>query len=145
MVLQWVTYSNNYYQSAHIPVYVKPDKDLLMLRLDYLAFYFPRVYFLKFALLRSILTTTLLSDTHHPCYEVAPGKVVECIDMTKDFLEKAHVECIDYNVLNVAFFHLLKGDKYQMKKYQKEYEPLLPFLSFLGLENEYLDLMEKLN
>jgi hypothetical protein len=141
MVVQWVTYSGSYFQSADIPVYVKPTEDMMMLRLDYLAFYFPRIYFLKFALLRSILSTTLSSDTYHPCYEVAPGKVVECIDMTKDFLEKASVECIDYNLLIEAFFHLLKGDQYQIKKYLKEYKPIFSFLCFMGLESPYLDLM----
>jgi hypothetical protein len=39
MIQQQITFSNQYYfQAAHLPVYVKPDEDMLLLRLDYMGF-----------------------------------------------------------------------------------------------------------
>lgn len=70
---------------AHIPVYVKPDKDMLLLRLDYMGFYFPRIHFLKFGFIKSLLSTHLPSETRDLDYEVSPEKRVDCVDLTRDF------------------------------------------------------------
>jgi len=139
MIQQWITFSNQYFQMAHIPVYVKPDEDMLLLRLDYMGFYFPRIHFLKFGFIKSLLSTDLPSETRHLEYEVSPEKRVDCVDLTRDFLEEAIVEQINYQEMPLGIYNLLLGNKSEMGKYRHCYEPLIPFLRFLGLEQEYLE------
>ena len=139
MIQQWITFSNQYFQVAHIPVYVKPDEDMLLLRLDYMGFYFPRIHFLKFGFLKSLLSTKLPSETRHLEYEVSPEKRVDCVDLTSDFLYQARVERINYQEMPHCMYYLLLGNKCEMGKYRQFYEPLIPFLRFLGLEQEYLE------
>lgn len=141
MITHWVTCSTTYYQLAHIPVYVKPNEDMLLLRLDYMGLYFPRIYFFKFHLIQAILTTDLKCDSRNPCMEITPNKVVDCIDLSRDFLEKAEIQRINYSQFPTIMYHLLTGDEYHMKKYKEYYQPLVPFFQFLGLEKQYLDMM----
>jgi hypothetical protein len=141
MVQQWITFFNQYFQVAHIPVYIKPDQEMLLLRLDYMGFYFPRIHFLKFGFIRSLLSTNLRSDTRHLEYEVSPDKRVDCIDLTRDFLTQAQVEKINYQEMPHCMYYLLTGNLHEVTKYKLYYEPLVPFFQFLGLEQEYLDKM----
>jgi hypothetical protein len=141
MVQQWITLSNQYFQVAHIPVYVKPDEDMLLLRLDYMAFYFPLIFFLKFGFIKTLLSTTLQSEARNMEYEVSPGKVVDCIDLTRDFVEHARVERIHYHEMPHCMYYLLTGNLSEMMKYKVCYEPLVPFFRFLALEPEYLNKM----
>ena len=73
--------------------------------------------------------------------EITPNKVVDCIDLSSDFLEKAEVERINYSQFPTVMYHLLTGDEFQMQKYKEYYQPLVPFFQFLGLEKLYLDKM----
>ena len=139
MIQQWITFSNQYFRVAHIPVYVKPDEDMLLLRLDYMGFYFPRIHFLKFGFIKTLLSTNLPSETRKLEYEVSPDKRVDCVDLTRDFLDYARVERVHYQEMPHCLYYLLVGNQYEMKKYKPFYEPLLPFFRFLGLEQEYLD------
>jgi hypothetical protein len=141
MIQQWITFSNQYFQVAHIPVYMKPDEDMLLLRLDYMGFYFPRIHFLKFHFIKSVLSTQLQSDTRIREYEVSPGKRVDCIDLTRDFLEHAQVERIHYHEMPHCMYYLLTGNLHEMSKLKVYYQSLLPFFRFLGVEQEYLDKM----
>ena len=141
MITLWVTPSITYYKIADIPVYVHPNEDLLLLRLDHLGFYFPRIYFLKFDLIRALLTTSMKCESRNPLMQIAPQKMVDCIDLTKDFLEKANVGRINYNEFPNILFNLLTGNEHEIKKCKKFYEPLIPFFEFLGLEQKYMDLI----
>jgi len=147
MIRKWITHSISYYKLADSPVYVEPDEDMLLLRLDYAGFYFPRIYFLKFDMIRTILTTEMRCETRNKEYEIVTGgintnriKRVDCIDLTKDFLEKAMVEQINFHEFPTFMFHLLEGNTYEMKKYKECYQPLLPFFEFVGLDATYLDI-----
>ena len=139
MIQQWITFSNQYFKVAHIPVYINSDEDMLLLRLDYMGFYFPRIHFLKFRFIKSLLLTNLSSETRDVEYEVSPGKKVDCVDLTRDFLEQARVERIHYQEMPHCLYSLFIGNKYEMGKNKPFYEPLIPFFQFLGLEQEYLD------
>ena len=138
----WITFSTGYFKVADIPVYIKPDKDMLLLRLDYLGFYFPKIFFLKFGYVKSILTTSLCCETRNTEYEVTDTKIVDCIDLSEDFLKHADVERINYKLIPECFYDLLMGNSQEIRKYKDCYEPLIPFFRFAGLEKKYLDLME---
>jgi len=148
MINHWITYSMNYYQTAPIPVYIKPNEDMLLLRLDYMGFYFPRIFFLKFELLQAILakptnssSTVMKYESRHPSFEVTPEKIVDCIDLTNDFLERANVARINYSEFPTFMFYLLTGNEPTIKKYKDCYEPMIPFFEFLGLDSHYMNLM----
>ena len=141
MIQQWITFSNQYFQVAHIPVYVKPDQDMLLVRLDYMGFYFPRIHFLKFGFIKSLLTTDMKSDTRDTAFEISPEKRVDCIDLTRDFLEQAGIERIQYDEMPNCIYYLLIGNLHTIKKYKTCYEPLVPFFRFLSLEQKYLNEM----
>jgi hypothetical protein len=63
------------------------------------------------------------------------------VDLTKDFMEYAQVEKINYNEFASMMFYLLKGDTSFIKQYKKEYQPLLPFFNFMNLDSDYLDII----
>jgi hypothetical protein len=134
----------NYYQTAPIPVYVKPNEDMLLLRLDYMGFYFPRIFFLKFELLQAILansSTVMKYESRHPSFQVTPEKIVDCIDLSNDFLERANVARINYSEFPTFMFYLLTGNEHTIKKYKDCYEPMIPFFEYLGLDSHYMNLM----
>ena len=141
-IQNWISYSNEYFKTCHTPIYLIPDDDFLLVRLDYIGLYFPKIYFYKFAYLKTILNTThLKTDTFFPQYELSPSKIVDMIDLTKDFTDYAQIEKINYKEFACMMFHLLKGDTYFIIKYKEEYQPLIPFFNFLNLDVVYLDLM----
>ena len=142
MIQQWITFDNQYFKVAHIPVYIKPDTDMLLLRLDYMGFYFPRIHFLKFHFIKNLLSTPLKTESRTTEYEVSPEKKVDCVDLSDDFLELAQVQKIHYQEMPHSMYYLLLGDMLHVKTYKLFYEPLLPFFKFLGLDHQYLDMME---
>ena len=141
-IQNWICYSMEYFKTCHIPIYLIPDNDFLLLRLDYIGLYFPKIYFYKFAYIKAILNTNLKTDTFFPQYELSPSKVVDMIDLTKDFIDYAQIDKINYNEFACMMFYLLKGDSHFIRQYKKEYQPLIPFFNFMDLDIVYLDLMK---
>ena len=132
----WITKTAEYYKVCEIPVYVKPNIDFVLVQLDYMGFYFPKIYFYKFEYIKTILTKTFYDN-----YDVDSKKNVIHIDLTKDFLEFAKIEQINFAEFSIIMFYLLRGDTINIRKYKKEYQPLIPFFEFLNLESEFLELM----
>jgi hypothetical protein len=146
-IQNWIVYSMDYFKTCHIPIYLIPDDDFLLLKLDYIGLYFPKIYFYKFGYIKAILSSTHLStDTFFHNYEISISssnisKIVDMVDLTKDFMEYAQVEKINYNEFASMMFYLLKGDTSFIKQYKKEYQPLLPFFNFMNLDSDYLDII----
>lgn len=132
----WITKTAEYYKVCEIPVYVKPNADFVLVQLDYIGFYFPKIYFYKFEYIKTMLTKTIYDN-----YDVDTNKSVTHIDLTIDFLEFANIERINFAEFSIIMFYLLRGDTSSIRKYKKEYQPLIPFFEFLNLEPEFLELM----
>lgn len=141
MIQIYVTHTSSYYQMADTPLYIQPKDSMLLVKLDYIAFYFPIVFFHKFNYIKSLLTTTMKVDSRQNI-QVAPGKVVDMLDLSKDFVETAETARIDFSNFQVAMYHLLNGDEYKIKEYKKSYQPLIPFFNFVALDEKYLLLMK---
>ena len=141
-IQNWIVYSMEYFKTCHIPIYLIPDDDFLLLKLNYIGLYFPKIYFYKFGYIKAVMSTTgLPTETFFPQYEISSSKRVDMMDVTNDFLEYAQIEKINYSEFATMMFYLLKGDTHSIKKYKKEYQPLLPFFNFLNLDSEYVDAM----
>lgn len=139
-ICQWVTMSRSYFQIATTPIYVKPMDNFFLLRLDYMGFYFPAILFHKFAFFKAILTTPLRTDTNE--YQVAKGETVTMVDLTADFQACARVERLDFSKMPILMFFLLTGEMTEIRAYKELYEPLLPFLEFVGTDPMFLGLMK---
>jgi hypothetical protein len=142
-IQNWVTYSMEYFKTCYIPIYLIPDDDFVLLQLDYIGLYFPKIYFYKFGYIKTILSNQHYKmETYYPRdNNLIPNKIVDRIDLTTDFKQYAHMEKINYTEFPSSMFYLLKGDTMMIKKYKKEYQPLIPFFHFLNLDSDYLDLM----
>jgi len=140
MIRTWVTIAISYFQLCDDATYVKPDEDLLLLRLDYIGFYFPRVFFHKFGYIKSLLTTSLPTESVQRI-EVGRSKMVDMMDLSKDFLATAETGRIHYSHLPMCMYYLLMGEKESIQKFRELYVPLIPFFEFLSLDPEYLHIM----
>ena len=144
-IQHWIVYSMNYFKTCHLPLYLIPDDDFLLLKVNYIGLYFPKIYFYKFGYIKAILSSTHLpTETFFPHYEISSSptsKMVDMVDLTNDFMEYTEIEKINYNEFDTMMFYLLKGDTNNIRKYKKEYQPLLPFFNFLNLDVDYLDIM----
>lgn len=142
-IKNYITYSLDYYKCSDIPVYVIPNDDFILLKLDYIGLFFPKIQFYKFDFIKSILTfKDLQCASVFQKYQVSKDKVVEMIDLTTQFKEFAKIEHIDFEQFPIIMFNLLRGYTYGIQKYKKEYVPLLPFFEFLGLDNFYKTLIK---
>jgi hypothetical protein len=56
------------------------------------------------------LSTDLSSETRKLEYEVSPDKRVDCVDLTRDFLEHACVERVHYQEMPHCLYYLLVGN-----------------------------------
>ena len=131
-----------YFKTCYIPIYLIPDDDFLLLQLDYIGLYFPKIYFFKFGYIKAILSNQhYKKETFFPREEIASNKIVDRIDLTKDFMDFSQIEKINFKELPEMMFYLLKGDTTMIRKYNKEYQPFLPFFIFLNLDSVYLELM----
>lgn len=141
MIQIYVTHTSSYYQMADTPLYIQPKDSMLLVKLDYIAFYFPIVFFHKFNYIKSLLTTSMKVESRKNV-EITRGKVVDMLDLSKDFVETAETARIDFSNFQVAMYHLLNGDEYKIKEYKKFYQPLIPFFNFVALDEKYLLLMK---
>lgn len=140
MISQWTNMSISYFKVCDEPVYIRPNDTFLLLRLDYMGFYFPAIHFYKFDFLKGILTTKLSTESLSE-WSIDKTKKVSMIDLTDDFLTMAETDRLDFSKMPVLMYHLLVGDQHTVPQYKREYQPLVPFFKFLGLEQDFLDLL----
>ena len=61
-IQNYITYSMDYYKCADIPVYLIPNDDFILLKLDYIGLYFPKIQFYKFDFIKSILSFKIFQE-----------------------------------------------------------------------------------
>lgn len=141
MMSLWVSKSVSYYTTSDTPIYISPMENYLLVRMDYMGFYFPCIFFHKFSYIVSILTTHLPCRLYEHNVEIAPQKLVDRVDLTDDFHNTANIACINFDLFPIAFYYLLVGDTLKIKQYKDVYGPLIPFFEYIGLDPFYQNLM----
>lgn len=121
-----------YYVLDHVKF--EPQENYLLLRLDHIGLYYPKIYFYKFEYLKNLL------EIEFPM-EIESSMNVQIIDVTKRFIELADLNILRINFLGVLFDKILKNEEYDIKNYKYYYEPLIKFFDFLGLDKRIMKLI----
>ena len=144
MIHVWVTFSSscNFPETNSEPKHIIPDPDFLMIRMDYMAFYFPKILFYKFGYIRALLETEMKTETRCCHYAIGPEKVVDMVDLSREFLEYTDIANINYRELSDSMFYIFTGDLSKMKIFIDSYGPLIGFLEYLGLDEKLLNVVK---
>jgi len=110
-----------------------PYPSYLLVIIDYIAFYLPKIWFEKFGFIQKIL-----NDKNHFAQELQEINGYFVLDLTNDFFTTADLANINYDylgrdIMTLCQKNVLSSGRYDKLEFNKIHniEPLRPFLEFL--------------
>jgi len=110
----------------------------VLICIDYIGFYVPRIWLYKFNYLYNILEN---SDFMIELHKVTDDGI-HYIDLTKDFTDTVEINKIDFRDFKYLFYDVLSGKRNCQSSNIKH---VLEFFNFMGLERELYNNLKQFN